>query len=367
MDMSVFKANVKRFLRGTCAAAAPAFPKVSKLDPADARKNLEVCWDKKDTTCFAKNNVRTPVCDLQIVVPAYNVEAYLEECMDSILNQKSRFTFHVVLVDDGAKDGTPAICDKYTEDPRVTVIHQKNRGLSGARNTGMEYLFGRYVLFVDSDDRLAEGAIEGMMNTACANHADLVEGGAYYLIDGKESVAHRYEQDQKVTNPYKQLHGHAWGKLFQAKLLEKICFPEGYWYEDSVISMMLFSMAENIWVSSQMCSGYRINQDGIVKSSKGKPRAIETYWLMEILLKERRQLGLPMDAAFFNFLLLQLRLNQLRLKDLDEGVQESAFVLSCDLLERNFALERMAGKEKNLIKALRRRDFGMFKMCCRFF
>lgn len=367
MDMSVFKTNVKRFLRGTCAVAAPAFSKLSNMDPAEARKNLEACWEKKDTTCFGKNKVMAPVCDLQIVIPAYNVEAYLEECMESVLNQKTRFSFHVVLVDDGAKDTTPAICDKYAEDPRVTVIHQQNRGLSGARNTGMQYLFGRYVLFVDSDDRLVEGAIEGMMNTACIHHADLVEGGAYYLLDGKETVAHRYEQDYQVTNPYSQLHGHAWGKLIKTKLLEDLCFPEGYWYEDSVVSMLLFSMADNIWVSSQMCTGYRINQEGIVKSSKGKPRAVETYWLMEILLKERLQMGLPMDAAFFRFLLLQLRLNQLRLSDLDEGIQESAFVLSCNLLEECFTPEMMAGKEKNLIKSLRRRDFGMFKMCCRFF
>jgi glycosyltransferase involved in cell wall biosynthesis len=337
------------------------------MSVAEAGENLVNCWEKKETTCAANNSRRMPVCDLQIVVPAYNVEAYLEQCMESILNQKTRFKFHVVLVDDGSKDGTPAICDKYAEDPRVTVIHQQNRGLSGARNTGMEYLFGRYVMFVDSDDLLAEGAIEGMMDTACKNHADLVEGGAYYLKDGNRSVAHRYEQDEEVTNPYTQLHGHAWGKLYKATLLEKLCFPEGYWYEDSLLSFLVFSLAKEIWVSSCMCSCYRINREGIVKTSVGKPRAVETYWITEALLEQRKALGLPMDEAFFGFLLLQLRLNQLRLADLAEEVQESAFVLSCDLLECYFDPKAIKGKEKNLIKALKKRDFGMFRMCCRFF
>lgn len=367
MDTRVIKNNIKRFLRGTCAAVSTVFSKVSQLSVEEARNNLENCWAKKDTTCIANNFIKGPICDLQIVVPAYNVASYLEECMESILNQKTRFSFHVVLVDDGAKDKTPEICDKYAEDPRVTVIHQKNRGLSGARNTGMEYLFGRYVMFVDSDDVLCEGAIEGLMDTACHQHADLVEGGAYYLIDGKETVAHCYEKDASVSNPYEQLHGHAWGKLYKATLLEKLCFPEGYWYEDSVLSLLVFSMAKNIWVSSQMCYSYRINQEGIVKSSVGKPRSVETYWILEALMQERQQMGLPMDEAFYNFLLLQLRLNQLRLSDLDEKIQESAFVISCDLLQKYFEPGVMRGKEKNLIKALKNRDFGMFRMCCRFF
>ena len=367
MDMRAVKANVKKILRGACAYSAPVFSKVSQMRVDEANKNLESFWAKKETTCVAENIRKFPVCDLQIVVPAYNVEAYLEDCMESILNQKTRFKFHVVLVDDGAKDGTPAICDKYAEDPRVTVIHQQNRGLSGARNTGMEYLIGRYVMFVDSDDLLEEGAIEGMMDTACHNHADLVEGGAYYLKGGNKTVAHRYDQDFEVTDPYSQLHGHAWGKLYKVTLLEKICFPEGYWYEDSVLSFLIFSLAEEIWVSRQMCSSYRINQEGIVKTSVGKPRAVETYWITESLMEQRQQLGLPMDEKFFGFILLQLRLNQLRLADLPESIQESAFVLSCDLLDRYFAPEVMVGKEKNLIKALQKRDFGMFRMCCRFF
>lgn len=367
MNQAEIKDTVKTILWGACAMASPLHSRISTLDAEEARKILESCAPKPAGTSRANNTMGEITCDVQIVVPAYNVEDYLEECMKSILSQKTRYSFHVVLVDDGAKDKTPEICDRYAGHQKVTVIHQRNKGLSGARNTGMQTLFGRYILFVDSDDVLWEGALEGLLDTAYRHDCDIVEGGAYYRIDGSTTLKHRFEREEKVANPYERLHGHAWGKLYKRELLEKRCFPEGYWYEDSLISFLLFGQAENIWVSPQMAYGYRINQSGIVKASVGKPRAVETYYITEQLLRERQEAGLPMDRNFFRYLLLQVRLNQLRLADLDACVQESAFVLSCDLLAAYFPKDIMTGRERNLIRALQTKDFGMFRMCCKFF
>lgn len=367
MTVTDLKKGVKAALRGGCAALSPVFSRISQMDVPEARSVLESCWQKPAATAFAANTLTECTCDLQIVIPAYNVEDYLESCMESVLSQKTKYSFHVVLVDDGARDRTPEICDRYADHPKVTVIHQKNRGLSGARNTGFRELFGRYVLFVDSDDLLCEGAIEGLLDTAYRHDCDLVEGGAYYLIGESRSIMHRYDEEQRVDDPYTQLHGHAWGKLYRRELLAGLCFPEGYWYEDSLLSFLVFGKAKIIWVSAQMATAYRINQAGIVKTSVGKPRAAETYWITQLLLQERQEAGLPMDAAFFRFMLLQVRLNQLRLSGLEERVQESAFVLTCDLLDQYFPAETMTGRERNLIRALRTRDFGRFKMCCKFF
>lgn len=367
MTMTNLKATIKKILRSGCAGLSPVFSRPAGMDGEEAGKILEACSRKPESRETPANVLGPLRCDLQIVIPAYNVEEYLEACMDSVLNQKTRYHYHVVLVDDGARDKTPEICDKYADHPHVTVIHQENRGLSGARNTGMQELFGTYVLFLDSDDILCEGAIEGLLDTAYAHDCDLVEGGAYYLIEGKQTVMHRYDRDNHVTNPYVQLHGHAWGKLYSRELLQHVGFPEGYWYEDSLLSMLIFSMAKNIWQSAQMTTAYRINQSGIVKSSVGKPRAVETYYITELLLEERRKAGLPMDEAFYSFMLLQIRLNQYRVKDLEERVQEAVFVLTCDLLEQHFAPEVMVGRERNLIRALKTRDFGMFRICCKFF
>ena len=92
---------------------------------------------------------------ISVIVPVYRVEAYLERCVESLLEQTYE-NLEIILVDDGSPDGCPAICDAcMRKDPRVRVIHQANAGLSGARNTGIDAAEGAYLAFVDSDDYVA--------------------------------------------------------------------------------------------------------------------------------------------------------------------------------------------------------------------
>ena len=177
---------------------------------------------------------------------------------------------------------------------------------------------------------------------------------------------HRYESDRKIPDPY-TLHGHAWGKLYRGALFEHLCFPEGYWYEDSLLSYLIFPNVKNAWVTGHMVYGYRINQAGIVKSSHGKPKSVDTYWITEELMAEHAQAGLPADDAYFRYILLQIRLNQHRIADLPENIQESVFVLTCDLFCNTFPADLDVSGNRTLVKALRTRDFGMYKMCCKLF
>ncbi len=95
-----------------------------------------------------------------VIVPIYKVEQFLPQCVDSVLCQKSKYPFELILVDDGSPDGCGAICDGYgAKDPRVKVIHKKNAGVSAARNTGMEAAKGQYVLFLDGDDYWMQGLL----------------------------------------------------------------------------------------------------------------------------------------------------------------------------------------------------------------
>ena len=366
MTKSDAKRKIKALLRGTCAAVSPLFSKKSVLTADEARANLLSCAPCPSGSCKADNVLLPATHDLQIIIPAYNVEDYLAACMDSVLTQETRYSYHVVLVDDGAKDSTPAICDRYAGHPNVTVIHQENHGLSGARNTGLKEIFGKYILFLDSDDLLLPGAIDALLDTALAHDADLVEGGADYVFPDRQETAHSYGAEAQITNPY-ALHGHAWGKVYKAEIFQNLCFPEGFWYEDSLLAFLIFPAACNVWVCPHSCTGYRINESGIVKSSVGKPRAVETYWITEKLLLEHKESGLPMDEAFYGYLLLQARLNQLRLAALPEKIQESAFLLTCDLLSRHFPADISLPTDRQLQKALKTKDFGMFKLCCKFF
>ena len=366
MTKSDLKQRIKAILRGAASAAAPLFSKKSALTPEKAREVLLSCAPCPTGTCRTHNLISPPRCDLQIIIPAYNVEAYLTECMDSVLSQKTRYSYHVILVDDGARDATPAICDRYAGHSHVTVIHQSNKGLSGARNTGLQEIFGNYLMFLDSDDLLLPGAIDALMDTAYRCNADIAEGGAEYVFENRREIAHSYPLETWIENPY-TLHGHAWGKVYKASLFENLRFPEGFWYEDSLLSYLIFPAVRRAYLCPHICYGYRINESGIVKSSVGKPRAVETYWITERLLLEHQEAGLPMDEAFFRYMLLQARLNQLRLAALPLEVQESAFLLTCELLSTHFPEDIRLSGSRNLQKALRRRDFGMFRMCCKFF
>ena len=120
--------------------------------------------------------------DLQIVVPAYNVATYIDRCLNSVLGQDTEYSYQLVVVDDGSTDQTPSIVDQYDKYSNVTIIHQKNKGLSGARNRGLENLIGEYVMFLDSDDALVPGAVDQLMGAAYHDDADIVEGGFDYII-----------------------------------------------------------------------------------------------------------------------------------------------------------------------------------------
>jgi len=114
---------------------------------------------------------------ISCIVPVYNVEKYLHCCIDSILSQT--FTdFELILVDDGSPDNSPAICDEYArKDNRIKVIHQKNAGVSVARNSGMDIMQGDYYCFIDSDDWITTDYLEKLYNTAKEENADLVVCG----------------------------------------------------------------------------------------------------------------------------------------------------------------------------------------------
>lgn len=119
-------------------------------------------------------DVRETEVFVSVVIPVYNVERFLPQCVDSVLGQSYR-NLEVILVDDGSTDGSPQMCDRYAEqDERLRVIHQENRGVSAARNRGMDAAVGDYIYFLDSDDYIVEGAIKKLVEKAEPDHLDVV-------------------------------------------------------------------------------------------------------------------------------------------------------------------------------------------------
>ena len=181
---------------------------------------------------------------VSVIVAAYNIEAYLPRCLDSLLAQEYK-DLEIIVVDDGSQDGTGEICDSYVaKDGRVKAIHQENSGLSGARNAGLEIAKGDYIGYVDGDDWI-EPEMYGTMIKACeennaemaicayreignGNEAASFSGQEYVL--GREEALDIYICDNRPFHIYNSV----WSKLFSRTLVEDLRFPVGKKSEDII-------------------------------------------------------------------------------------------------------------------------------------
>lgn len=143
---------------------------------------------------------------VSVIVPVYNVERYLQRCMDSVLKQSYR-NLEIILVDDGSPDNCPAMCEAFKlQDPRVKVIHKENGGLGFARNSGLDAATGTYITFIDSDDWISEDHIENLYQAAKTAGADVVIGAhTSVLADGVQQIhpirlQEKVYKDVEITN-----------------------------------------------------------------------------------------------------------------------------------------------------------------------
>ena len=362
----MLKSTIKKTVRFIAATFLSAFGTKCDLSTQEARKILSACRQNPMGSGIAQNELIKPyTCDLQIIVPAYNVEKYLRACMDSVLNQKTKYKYKIVLVDDGATDSTPQIADEYANDDRVIVIHQKNRGLSGARNTGLKKLFARYVMFLDSDDMLCEGAIENLMDCAFTNDADKVEGGMRYIDRTDFTICYEHKNDIINTTALGTLHGFACGKVYKAELFQNRQFPEGFWYEDTVVSFLVYHGIKNACCIKDFVYQYRFNPNSITRISRGNPRSIETYWITEYMMREYDELGFEKNERYFIRFFTQTIINVKRTYILDKNVQQSIFILSCELLDKHFGGIKPPKAYKKLYKVMKARRFQAFRTYCK--
>lgn len=240
----------------------------------------------EDTTCCCSHSLN-PVYDLHIIVPAYQQEQYISECIDSILSQKTQYSYYLTIVDDGSTDGTAALLDKYKNWDNVSIIRQSNQGLSAARNRGMETILGKYLMFVDSDDLLCPDAIDRLMKEAFEQDADVVEGS--YLVFNDKGIVRTNKCSHYVGGQHEwkgRLSGYAWGKVYKSTLFVRFQFPKGLWFEDTIMLYLIYSQCRKIVTIAPDVYQYRANDKGISAVSVGKKKVLDTLWINSLLLKE---------------------------------------------------------------------------------
>lgn len=201
---------------------------------------------------------------ISVIVPIYNCEIHLSQCIDSILSQT--FTdFDLSLINDGSKDYSGTICDEYAaKDSRVRVFHKENGGVSSARNVGLNNAKGDYVMFVDSDDILPENAIELLINNL--SYADLIIGGYkdqngnLFAIDYYKSLILQDEFNKFLSKSIDTAFLRApWAKLFKNEILQKkkLRFDENLVFgEDHVFNISYLMYCRSIYVIKDTCYIY---------------------------------------------------------------------------------------------------------------
>ena len=218
---------------------------------------------------------------VSIIVPVYNVKSYVGECVESLCRQ-TYTNLEILLVDDGSTDGSGEVCDEYAgRDERIRVIHQANRGLSGARNMGLDDARGEYIAFVDSDDLVSTNYVETLYELLMKYEADIaacayVKGTTEQLTDIREKVL-SLDNVKEICMPsvkllkqwrgkYKQQETVAWNKLYCREVWngrKKIRFPESRNHEDVLISHLVVQGAKTIVLTTEILYFYRIRKGSI--------------------------------------------------------------------------------------------------------
>ena len=216
---------------------------------------------------------------ISVIIPIYNVEQYLEKCIDSILVQTYR-NLEIILCDDGSTDGCGAICDRYAAlDSRIRVIHKVNGGLSDARNAGIEAARGSWYVFIDSDDFITPDTIDRMYAAAVSTNSQIAVCNMVRIYDDGVTEPF-YRPAEKTTLLAGQtrfetlLQPSVCNKLFRANLFADVRFPKGKFYEDTFVYHILAHRAQNIVLTGHDGYFYLSRRGSIL----GQPRQTDRYF-----------------------------------------------------------------------------------------
>lgn len=326
-----------------------------------ARRLLESVSPDRGGSCLrtAPPHV-AEAADVQVIVAAYNAEAYVDDCLRSILAQRTRYSVEVTVVDDGSTDATPAILARHAATGRIRLVTQANGGPSAARNAALGELRGRYVLFVDSDDLLPEGAVEHLTATAERTGADIVDGTFLHLHGGRRETG-RVLPDA-VTTDWTVLQGFACGKLVRRELFFKVQFPEGYHFEDTLYLYAIFPRCRRVATVSEPVYVYRDHASSSSHAPLGSPAVMDALWVTLRLLADAQRLGIRPDGRLFSACCRDVRSTFLRLATLrNAAATRAAFVLLSAHVQAFFGpMLPDDNRERPLARALLRGDYAAF-------
>ena len=222
---------------------------------------------------------------VSIIVPVYNVEKYIDKCLNSLVNQ-TLVDIEIIVVNDGSKDNSIEIIKKYIEKypNKIVYLEKENGGLSDARNYGMLYAKGEYIAFLDSDDYVELDMYEKMYELVKKEEADMVECDFYWEYPDrvKEDIGYIYKDKKEMTTTIRVV---AWNKLIKREILEKskVEFPKGYRYEDVEFTYKLIPYLNKISFLKKPYVHY-IQRDNSIANTQNE-RTKEIFDVLDHVIK----------------------------------------------------------------------------------
>lgn len=334
--------------------------------------------DRIKIPCYGMPEVDEAI-DVSIIVPVYNYVELIENNIESILKQKTKYRYQLILVDDGSTDGAQDVLHRYETHPNVKVIFQQNQGIAGARNTGLANAVGKYIMFIDCDDTVEDNLVETLMARAYKDDCDIVMC-AHNLV--KERNGEIYEVLPNIYPRY-NLSGYAknakilnyaglpWCKVYKRELWEQVRYLPGCWYEDTIIHCLLFTQCKKFVYEPVVCYQYRWYEKNF-SHTQGKsenPKSIDMYWMMKHVLERYEQLGLSKDEKFETVLLKHLSVYYYtKIAGLDDKVVDALFVLACDLYQQHGMKKdcKLSYMLQMTRKALQQGDINLWKLAIKY-
>ena len=354
--------------------------KVPLNSPAIARSNLEKIRPKRAMLFTTAKPFQASACDLSVIVPVYNAEAFIARSLDSLLAQRLAASYEIIVVNDGSTDGTARILERYAPMPAVKIITQPNRGLSAARNAGLDAAAGEYVFFLDADDFAEPGGLAALLDKAFGIDADIVDGSWCYVVSGKVVTPEIYpERILELSGSYPAWHnGYACGKLMKRVLWKRARFPEGavsedtfFPCEDSILSYLIHAQCKKYASISTVTFNYCRNPSSITLTMHDDPRTLTLLWMFENLFD-----FLSHDAEFsFNWQLSDWALVHCSALLLDtmghfgDEVLCDVFVVATEILRRHDLLGEKPGRKylNAIARAFRENDFIAWRTLARYY
>ena len=238
---------------------------------------------------------------VSVIIPVYNVEKYLRRCLDSVVNQTYK-DVEVILVNDGSPDNSKEICEEYVAKySNIQLINQKNAGLGAARNTGLQYITGDAVTFVDSDDWLELDAIEYYVASMKKSDADIVvtkmiRKKEYFSNEGTDGATIKEEvlNQEQFAKKYFKIDGnnieyYACAKLYKREIAREVKYPVGLFAEDVPAAFGYIIRSQKIFYSTKVTYNYFFNDNSLTAKFTDKDFDLEKIW--DLVVEEAKVYG----------------------------------------------------------------------------